>query len=117
MKEKLIEILETFTPDNVYLQGTLNPDEAYPQKFTTFFTNGSEFNSYYDDNSHRINWSGSVMFYSDDPAEVLTYPPRIIIALRDNGFIPTSAGYDIISDVQTHSGFAMDFIYPEKYSN
>jgi len=115
MKEKLIEILETFTPDNVYLQGTLNPEEAYPQKFTTFFTTDSEFNSFYDDNSHRINWSVSVMFYSDNPAEVQTIPPQIITALRNNGFIPTSAGYDIISDVQTHTGWAMSFIYPEKY--
>ena len=117
MKEKLIEILETFCPDDVYLQGTLNPDEAYPQKFITFFTTDSDFDAFYNNDPNRINWFVSVIFYSSNPAEVLNIPPQIIRALRAEGFIPQNAGLDVISDVDTHTGWAMDFIYPEKYTN
>lgn len=115
MKEHLIEILETFCPDNVYLQGTINPDVAYPQKFITFFTTSSNFDAFYNNDANRIDWYVSVMFYSDDPAEVQTIPPQIISALRAGGFIPTTAGIDIISDVTTHTGWAMEFTYPETY--
>lgn len=117
MKELLINILETFCPDNVYLQGTINPNDGYPSKFITFFTTDSDFDSFYDNDANRIEWYVSVMFYSSDPSEVQTIPPQIIKALRRNGFIPTNAGIDVISNVQTHTGWAMDFIYPEIYSN
>ena len=116
MKELLISILEQFC-DDVFLQGTLNPDEAYPQKFITFFVTASDFNAFYDDGADRIDWRVYVMFYSNDPQEVLDMPPQIIRALRAEGFIPQSAGNDLISDVITHTGWAMDFIYPEKYTN
>lgn len=117
MKEELISILETFCPDNVYLQGTLNPDEAYPQKFITFFTQNSDFEAFYNNDANRIAWYVSVIFYSSDPEEVLTIPPQIIKALKAGGFIPTNAGIDVMSNVQTHTGWAMDFIYPEIYEN
>ena len=117
MKEQLISILEEFCPNGVFLQGTLNDDEEYPQKFITFFTADSEYDSFYDDDPNRINWSVSVIFYSSNPAEVQTVPPQIIRALKNAGFIPQTAGIDVISDVQTHTGWAMDFIYPEQISN
>ena len=116
MKDILINILETFCPDNVYLQGTLNPDEAYPAKFITFFTTDSDFEAYYDDDPNRIAWYVTVIFYSNNPQEVLTVPREIIAALRAAGFLPQNAGIDVISDVETHTGWAMDFIYPEQIS-
>lgn len=114
MKEKLIEILEEFS-DNVFLQGTLNPDEAYPQNFITFYVSNSKFDAFYDNDAGCIDWDVTVIYYSDDPYEVLTVPPEIIAALRDEGFIPQDAGVDILCDVKTHTGWAMNFIYPEKY--
>ncbi len=117
MKEKLIEILDTFCPNCVFLQGTINPHISYPQKFITFFVSNSSFNEFYDNDANKIDWSVSVIFYSSNPAEVLSVPPLIIRALKSQGFIPQNAGFDVISDVQTHTGWAMDFIYPEKYTN
>lgn len=117
MKELLISILDTFCPNNVFLQGTLNPETAYPQKFITFFTTDSDFDKFYDNNSNLIEWYVTVIFYSDDPVEVNTVPKQIIAALKQAGFLPQNAGLDVISDVETHTGFAMNFIYPEKISN
>lgn len=113
MKELLISVLEQFCPDNVYLQGTLNPDEEYPATFITFFVTDSNFDEFYDNDSNRIDYYISVIYYSSNPAEVHDVPPQIIRALKDEGFIPVTAGIDIISDVQTHTGWAVDFIYPE----
>ena len=113
MKEKLIEILEKFCPDNVFLQGTLNPEEEYPATFITFFVTESFFEEFYDNDSNRIDYYVSVILYSSNPQIVHDDPPQIIQALKVAGFIPTTAGIDIISDVQTHTGWAMDFIYPE----
>lgn len=117
MKEKLIEILETFCPDDVYLQGTINPDESYPPKFITFFVTDSDFDKFYNNDSNQIDWFVNVIFYSSNPQEVLSIPPEIIRALRAEGFLPQNAGLDVVSDVITHTGWAMDFIYPEKYTN
>lgn len=117
MKEKLIEILERFCPDNVYLQGTMNPDEKYPASFITFFVIDSSFEKFYNNDSNEIDWLVHVIFYSSNPAEMLTVPPQIIRALRSEGFIPENAGIDILSEVKTHTGWAMEFVYPEKYTN
>lgn len=118
MKELLVSILEQFveSANDVFLQGTLNPEEAYPQKFITFYVVNSPFDDFYDNNANTINWSVHVIFYSNDPSEVLSYPPLIIKALKNEGFIPQYAGTDVISDVDTHTGWAMEFIYPEKYT-
>jgi len=117
MKTLLTSILETFCPDDVYLQGTLNPEVAYPQKFITFFVTQSSFDGFYDDNASYINWYVNVMFYSNNPQEVLDFPPQIISALKNAGFIPFNAGIDILSDVKTHTGWAMEFIYQETQTN
>ena len=116
MKEKLIEILEQFVGENVFLQGSVAEDAVYPAKFATFFTTTSEFDKYYNDKANQINWTVSVIFYSADPAEVLSVPPQIVRAMKAEGFLPQNAGIDVISDVHTHTGWAMDFIYPEKYT-
>lgn len=113
VKESLIRILENHCPDNVYLQGTLNPDEVYPQTFITFFITTSEFNAFYDNDPSGVNWYISVMVYSADPDELSTISIGVLGDCRNAGFIPESAGNDIPSDVETHTGWAMDFIYQE----
>ena len=115
MKELLLSVLERFCP--VYLQGTLNPDEAYPQKFITFFTSTTDDNSFYDNEVAAVDWTFSVMFYSTDPEEVNTIPAIIRRDLKAAGFIPQGKGNDLISDRPTHTGWAMDFIYRENINS
>lgn len=113
MKELLFNTLNGICPDNVYLQGSLNPDVIYPQKFITFFTSSTNDISHFDNNVSAVEWDISVMFYSNNPAEIDTIPAQIRSALKNAGFIPQGKGNDIFSDVPTHTGWAMDFLYRE----
>lgn len=109
MKTKLIEILETICP-NVYLQGTLNEKEAFPDSFITFWTDATEDDTFYDDGAKSEIWHFSVIFYSNDPKLVETKPAEIYAALKAAGFIPQGKGNDIPSGQPSHTGWAMDFV-------
>lgn len=113
MKQELIDVLETFCPNNVYLQGTLNSSEAYPDTFITFWTNYTDDNSHFDDDTFSVDWNFSVMYYSTDPSLVNTIPAQISTALKAAGFIPQGKGNDIPSDRPTHTGWVTDYIYNE----
>lgn len=112
MKQLLIDTLNTFGCP-VYLQGTLNPEEAYPESFITFWTDYTSDNAHYDDDVHSVDWNFSVIFYSSNPTLVNTKPKEIIKAMRSAGFIPQGKGQDIPSDEPNHTGWAMEFIYTE----
>lgn len=112
MKNKLIEILKTICP-NVYLQGTLNDKEPYPESFITFWTNYTEYNAFYNDEAKADVWNFSVIYYSSNPTLVETEPKKIITALKNAGFLPQGKGNDIPSDEPTHTGWALEFIIKE----
>lgn len=112
MKQTLINVLEQFCPNNVYLQGTLS-NETYPETFITFWTNYTDDNTHYDNDVHSIDWNFSVTLYSSDPAVVNAMPLAIRTALKQAGFIPQGKGNDIFSDRPSHTGWAMEFIYKE----
>lgn len=111
MKQALIDVLETFCPNDVYLQGTAPSN--YPDTFITFWTNYTDDNKHFDDDVFSVDWNFSVMFYSTDPSLVNSKPDEIRSALKQAGFIPQGKGNDIPSDEQSHTGWAMDFIYTE----
>ena len=113
MKQMLINVLETICPNNVFLQGTLNANEAYPDSFITLWVDTTRDGEHFDDNTVSYNWYFSVIFYSSEPALVNSKPAEIIAALRSAGFIPQGKGNDIPSDKPSHTGWAMDFIYKE----
>lgn len=116
MKKKLISILETFGYP-VFLQGSLNSDEKYPDSFITFWTDYTSDNAHYDDDVHSVVWSFSVIFYSSNPTLVNTKPDKIRAALKSAGFIPQGKGQDIPSDEPTHTGWAMDYLFNEIQNN
>lgn len=112
MKQKLIKTLSAFGYP-VLLQGTLNPEEAYPNTFITFFVDSTDDNGHFENKTNSVNWSFSVILYSNDPEIVNTKPDEIRAALKAVGFIPQGKGNDILSDEPTHTGWAMDFIITE----
>lgn len=112
MKLKLLNTLSAFGYP-VYLQGTLSPDESYPQTFITFFVDSTDDNGHFDNNTNSVDWSFSVILYSDNPEIVNTKPNEIRAALKAAGFIPQGKGNDVLSDEPTHTGWAMDFVITE----
>ena len=113
MKQKLIDILEKFCPGNVFLQGTRNPSDPYPPELLTFWTNFTDDESHYDNDVHSVAWHFSVMYYSNSPRLVNTKPLEIAAALKAAGFVQQGKGMDVYSDVETHTGLAMEFTYSE----
>lgn len=113
MKDTLIAILSQFCPGKVYLQGTINENESYPETFLTFWTDYTEDRSHYDNDVTSIDWNFSVILYSSNPSNLGTIPGQIRAAMIAAGFIPQGRGNDIPSDVSTHTGWAMEFIKTE----
>lgn len=112
MKQKLINELEKFGYP-VFLQGSLNENEAYPDTFITFWTEDIPDRSHYDDETTSYDWIFSVNFYSNDPTLVNSKPDEIRVALKNAGFVPQGKGRDLPSDEPTHTGWGQDYYYIE----
>lgn len=112
VKEKLLTELKKLGYP-VKLQGSILPDETYPDSFITFITDDTPDGSHYDNETTSYVWIFAVIFYSNDPALVNSKPEEIRKALKIAGFIPQGKGQDALSDEPTHTGWAMDFIYQE----
>ena len=118
MKQKLISALEQcgfVEGKTLLLQGSLNSEEAYPDEFVTFWCNITEDNSHFDNTVHSVDWSFSVIYYSNNPTLVNTKPKEILAVLKSAGFIPQGKGNDIPSDEPTHTGWAMEVIANETF--
>lgn len=107
MEDNLIEILETFNLP-VIRQGSLAPDEAYPDTFFTFWNNSEEGQSYYDNDVALTVEDFSVNVYSTDPDTVYDLLKEARQKLKANGWTIFRRGYDIASDEITHVGRGME---------
>lgn len=103
MEDLLISTLETFGFP-VRLQGSLLPDEDYPDDFFTFWNSGSDDASNYDDTTATILYEYNVFFYSNNPENVYTILRAAIAALKSVGFIISGDGFSVASDEPTHDG-------------
>lgn len=112
MKPTLIETLEAFAYP-VHLQGTLAPNEPYPDSYITYFTLSGDDAAHFDNEPAGTAWGYEVIFYSSDPRLVATVPDEIRKRLKAAGFIPRGRGRDIPSDEKSHTGWAMEFYYLE----
>ena len=113
MKQLLINTLSAFGYP-VFLQGTLNPDDTFPDTFLTFWTDYTNDHAHFDNDVQSFEWSFSVILYSNDPEIVNTKPDEIRTALKAAGFIPQGKGQDVASGEVTHTGWAMDYIIIEE---
>ena len=117
MKNLLIDTLTAcgfVSGETLLLQGTINPGEAYPETFVTFWTDYTADGSHYENEADSVDWSFTVILYSSDPVIVNTKPAEIRAKMKAAGFIPQGKGNDIPSDEATHTGWAMEFIFREK---
>lgn len=107
MKQKLIDVLSSFGYP-VFLQGSLNAEDAYPSTFITYWTNGVDDDQHYNNLTIRYIWDFQVIIYSNDPLILEQKREELRLALISNGFLISGKGMDIPSDEPTHTGWAMD---------
>lgn len=110
MEDLLIEILSQFGYP-VKLQGSLLPDEPYPDHFFTFWNNNSYGEAFYDDDEKSITYDYDVNFYSINPELVYTKLREAKTALKQAGFIVSGDGYSVGSDEPTHDGRGINVKY------
>ena len=113
MEDLLISTL-TGICENVFLQGSLLPDQSYPESFFTFWNFLTTENSHYDNAEHAIIWEYDVNFYSSNPGTVYEELRAAIKALKQNGFIITDGEHAIASDEATHDGRGISVAYIER---
>lgn len=103
MEDLLIETLSKLGFP-VFLQGSLLPDEPYPDNFFTFWERTSYGESHYDNSECSTVYEYDVNFYSSDQENVYTYLRKAITLLKEADFIVSGQGYSVPSGVQTHDG-------------
>ena len=103
MKQTLTELLSGLGYP-VFLQGSLNPSEPYPDSFFTFWNFNNDDTAFYDNDTHREVWGFWVYFYSISPALVESVPEQARQILKNNGFILQGKATDISVDRPTHTG-------------
>lgn len=103
MKQELISILEAFGYP-VFLQGSLNENENYPDSFFNFWNFSTPEDAFYDNNANRAVWGFWVYFYSTDPQLVESVPERVRKVLKGADWILQGKPIDAQVDRVTHTG-------------
>ena len=112
MEDRLIEILSFFGYP-VRRQGSFAEDEDYPDSFFTFWNVDTYDTSRYDGKTCGVGWEFDVNFYSADPARTYRVLEAARERLKQEGFTISGKGYDVPSDVDTHTGRGMCVEYLE----
>jgi hypothetical protein len=110
MEDILISLLESLC-DKVIRQGSLSPEDEYPDTFMTFWNSGEVEHSAYDNGTKIVEYSFMVNAYSTDPEVTYSLMDQARDLLKDNGWIITSRGYDAVSDEITHTGRGITVAY------
>lgn len=110
MEDLLMSTLESLGYP-VKLQGSLLPDESYPDHFFTFWNDSADGISFYSNNEGAILWAYSLNFYSTDPLKTNSVLLEAKALLKAAGFIVSGAGYDVPSDEATHTGRGISLLY------
>lgn len=82
----------------VFLQGSLNSAEDYPEAFYTFWEFEAPELSYYDDTANKCNHGYWIYFYSNDRNLVITELEKARKMLIENGFTSSAKPIDVASD-------------------
>ena len=98
----------------VKLQGSILPNEDYPDSFFTYWNDSADGTSYYSNNEGAILWQYSLNFYSVDLSLVNSKLLEAKALLKEAGFIVSGAGYDVASDEDSHTGRGIEILFRQK---
>lgn len=110
MEDKVIEILKKHNIP-AHRQGSLTEGEEYPNSFFTFWNNASDGEGFYNNENSQVVYDFDVNLYSNNPEYVYKGIKDVIKDFKDNGFIITDYGHDVISDKDTHIGRGINVLY------
>lgn len=113
MKDLLIKTLEPLGYP-IIQQGSLGPNDNYPESFFTFWNNETFGDEFYDNNEHQTVWNFDLNFYSSETSLVNTKLLEAKELLKAQGFIVSGKGYDVASDEITHTGRGINVLKIEK---
>jgi hypothetical protein len=106
MEDELIALLESFKLP-VIRQGSLAPDEAYPETFFTFWNSSEAEQSAYNNETASVVYTFQVNVYSTNPGTTYSQLAEARELLKANGWEIPDRGHDIASDEITHTGRGM----------
>lgn len=115
MKDELITLLETLGYP-VFLQGSVNSVDDYPDSFFTIWNYDTPEGAFYNNNAGRAVWGFWVYFYSTDPVKVAEMPEQARQLLKANDWIPQGRAHDITTDAVTHTGAFLDVLKMDNYT-
>ena len=116
IKNDLVILLESLGYP-AFLQGSLNPDDQYPESFFTFWNFSTPESAFYDDAANRAVWGFWIYFYSIDPLLVEQVPEQVRKLLKQNGWILAGKPNDISVDRPTHTGVIITAYTFENYES
>lgn len=113
MKDLLIQTIEPLGYP-IRLQGSLNPNEQYPDTMFTFWNRATYDQAFYDNNETVTVWEFDLNVYSIDADLVNTLLTQAKALLKAQGFIVSGKGHDIASDVEYQTGRGISVLKIEK---
>lgn len=118
MENVLIDLLETLNYP-VIRQGSLPPEQAYPDTFITFWNSSEDGKSFYDNGVLSLVYAYDVNVYSISPETAYSVMDSAKMLLHGSGWIITDRGHDAASDEITHigRGFSVEFLKYLEYQN
>lgn len=114
MKQKLINILEELGYP-IFLQGTLNSENEYPNTFFTFWNFSTPEIRKYDNKATAAEWGFWIEFYSTDPKKVEEIPLKAKEKLEAQDFYFYEKPCDITSNTKLHTATRMTTYAVERY--
>ena len=115
MINELVRLLQTFGYP-VRRQGSL-AGQAYPETFITYWNGETDDGSHYDNSAISFIWYATIYLYSTNSTIIQEKLMAIKALLKQNGWIVNGKGYDVPSDVITHTGRAINVIFLENNSS
>ena len=114
MEDLLISTIEGAFGYPVILQGSMSPEENYPDNFFTYWNNSADGTSFYSNEEKAIVWNYTLNFYSKNPQAVNEKLLEAKTELKAVGFVVNGAGHSVASDEPTHTGRGIEVVYRQE---